>query len=99
MAQRKEARTVATDPSLEKELACENQLSSPEAKRQEEALRNIERFTDQLAVMAHWFEQLQGEINDAHALLDPKRFDSLKRRVRLFCEAADSLCNMLGGRQ
>jgi len=67
--------------------------------RKQEALQNLERFTDQLAVMAHWLEQLQGEIDDAYVLFDPERFDSLTRRVRLFREAADDLCIRLGGRR
>jgi hypothetical protein len=91
-AQKKEARTVAPAPSPKPEN------SKPEA-RKLEALQNLERFTDQLAVMAHWFEQLKTEANDVDVYLDPERFDSMKRRVSLFCEAADDLCDMLGGRR
>ena len=77
---------------------AEDLCDGSEAKRQE-ARQNLERFTDQLTVMAHWFEQLKAEIHDNRAFLEPERFDSLDRRVRLFCEAADTLCDTLGGRQ
>jgi hypothetical protein len=65
--------------------------------RKQEALENLERFTDQLAVMAHWREQLQGEIDDACVLFNRERFASLTRRIRLFCEVVGSLCDILGG--
>jgi hypothetical protein len=85
---------------LDKKLGCANQQlnSKPEARRQE-ARANLERFTDQLAVMAHWCEQLKAELKDVYVLLDSERFDSLTRRIRLFCEAAEALCDTLGGRQ
>ena len=98
-AQKKEAPRREPE-DLDKKLGCENQQlhSKPEARRQE-ARANLERFTDQLAVMAHWCEQLKAELNDVYVLLDSERFDSLTRRTRLFCEAADALCDMLGGRK
>jgi hypothetical protein len=98
VAQRKEARTVAADPSLEhKTEDWKHSNSKPEARRQE-VREDLTRLTDQLSLMAHWREQLQAEIDDNHTFLDAERFDSLTRRVRLFCEAADSICDTLGGR-
>jgi hypothetical protein len=81
--------------------AAPKKLDSPnesEARRQE-AFQNLERFTNQLAVMAHWFEQLKAEINEVNVATDSEKFDSLIRRVGLFCEAADALCDTLGGRK
>jgi len=98
-AQKKEAPRREPE-DLDKKLGCENQRlnSKPEARRQE-ARANLERFTDQLAVMAHWCEQLKAELKDVYVILDSERFDSLTRRIRLFCEAADALCDTLGGRE
>jgi hypothetical protein len=67
--------------------------------RKQEARKNLERFIDQLAVMAHCREQLKAELNDVYVLLDSERFDSLTRRIRLFREVVDALCDMLGRRK
>ena len=48
--------------------------------------------------MANWRDQLQVEINNSYALLDSEQFDALTKRVRLFSEVADTLCDMLGRR-
>jgi hypothetical protein len=100
VAQKREAPRLEPEDLEHKELGCENRqvINKSEAERQE-ALKNLERFTVQLTVMAHWFEQLKAELKDAYVIIDPERFDSLDRRVRLFCEAADTLCVTLGGRR
>jgi hypothetical protein len=85
--------------SPNKELGYENQPNNKPEDRRQEALKNLERFTDQLTVMAHWFEQLKAEISDVNVFTDSEKFDSLVRRVGLFCEAADTISYTLGRRQ
>jgi hypothetical protein len=64
----------------------------------QEARESLERLTNQLSTMANWRDQLQVEINNSYALLDSEQFDALTKRVRLFSEVADTLCDMLGRR-
>jgi|SRR6516162_1908260 hypothetical protein len=97
-AQKKEApRCQPESPGKEVEFS-QPQNNQPESRKQE-ALQNLERFTDQLTVMAHWFEQLKDELRDVNVFLDPERFESLTRRIGLFCNTADSLCDDLGRRK